>query len=321
MPVNQTNRDSEITPKPLALVSIILATYNGEKYLAQQLESLLQQTYSNIEIIAVDDASSDKTLDILNEYAGKHPNMKVFVNEENIGFIKNFDKGCSLSSGQFIAPCDQDDYWDPAKTEKLVNNIGNSAMAFCDSFVCDEHLNKKGKKISDKVNCQDFTSCLQQCVYCRIYGHATLITREVYTKSSPFISDIPHDWWLCYNATLLGGIKYIDEPLVYYRQHADNAIGVVGEKRRKHHKKIKETGVKQKIRNRVKAFYEICPEHLSKEKKVLHELVESYQNFSPVNDIKRAVLFFMYCRDFLAPKKKSLFMKYLFCFKMFVKIK
>jgi glycosyltransferase involved in cell wall biosynthesis len=81
--------EEEITKNEnLKLVSIVLATYNGEEFLEQQLESLFQQTYTNIEIIAVDDCSSDKTVEILSKYAEKHRNFKVFVNEINLGFIK-----------------------------------------------------------------------------------------------------------------------------------------------------------------------------------------------------------------------------------------
>lgn len=308
------------TDSQTVLVSIVLCTYNGEAFLQQQLESLLIQSYQNIEIIAVDDRSSDKTVEILTSFAEKHPNMKVFVNEANLGFIRNFDKACSLASGQFIAPCDQDDYWEPAKIEKLMNHIGDAPMIYSDSFVCDESLNKKSR-ISDKINCQNYISCLQQCIYCRIYGHATLISKAVYEKASPFILDIPHDWWLCYTATLMGGIKYYNEPLVYYRQHAANAIGVIGEKKRKHHKHTEKGDEKEKIRNRVKAFYEMCPDDLTKEKKILFELNKSYQSFSLANNIKRMTLFFNYFKYFLAPKKRSLFMNYLFCFKMFIKIK
>ena len=303
------------------LISIVLATYNGERFLEKQLDSLFNQTYPNLEIIAVDDASSDRTVDILHRYATAQTNLKVFQNEKNLGFIKTFDKACSLALGQYIAPCDQDDYWDRYKIEKLYANIGSSPMIYCDSFIVDEDLNIKEKKISDKVNSINFNSCLQQCVYCRIYGHATLITKALYKKATPFILDIPHDWWLCYLATLLGGIKYLNEPLVYYRQHASNAIGVVGEKRRKHHKKIKETGAKEKIRNRVRAFYELCPDELNREKQILQELMVSYQDFSFVNNLRRGLLFFKYYNYFLAPKKKSAFMKFLFCFKMFIKIK
>jgi glycosyltransferase involved in cell wall biosynthesis len=305
----------------LPLVSIVLATYNGEKFLEKQLDSLFLQSYPNIEVVAVDDGSSDKTIEILQEYAVKYTNMKVVLNKENLGFIKNFDKGCALASGQFIAPCDQDDYWDPLKIEKLVKNIGSAPMIYCDSYICDENLNIKEKKISDKVNCINFFSCLQQCVYCRIYGHATLISKDVYKKATPFIVHIPHDWWLCYISTLMGEIKFLNEPLVYYRQHSSNAIGVVGEKRRQHQKQNKEKGAKLKIRNRVRSFYEICPEQLTEEKRVLHQLLTSYESFSLTNNVKRVLLFFKYFRYFLAPKKKSLIMQYLFCLKMFVKIK
>lgn len=303
------------------LISVVLAAYNGEKYLPQQLESLFNQTYPNVEIIAIDDGSIDSTVEILQEHSAQHPGMKVIINEENLGFIRALDKGCSYASGEFIALCDQDDYWDEYKLEKLLDNMGNRPMIYSDSFICNEDLSKKDVKISDRVNCFTYTSCLQLCVYSRIYGHATLMSKAVYKQASPFISDIPHDWWLCYIASLNGEIRYLDEPLVYYRQHSSNAIGVVGEKKRKHHKRNKETGQKQRIRNRVKAFYDICPAHLTREKKVLHELLNSYKSFSLENNIRRAILFFTYFKYFLAPKKKSLFMKYLFCLKMLVKIK
>ena len=85
------------------LVSVVLTTYNGQPFLAQQLDSLFQQTYPYIEIIAVDDGSRDQTVAILREYAGRHPNMKVTLNETNLGFIRNFEKGCRLSTGRWIA--------------------------------------------------------------------------------------------------------------------------------------------------------------------------------------------------------------------------
>jgi glycosyltransferase involved in cell wall biosynthesis len=318
---SETGPNSNQTSEKLPLVSIVMAAYNGERFLEEQLKSLFSQTYRQIEIIVVDDGSMDNTVKLLQENAAQHPNMKVFLNHKNIGFIKTFDKACSLASGELLAPCDQDDCWESSKIEKLVNNIGNAAMIYSDSYVCDENLKIKDKKISDKVNCIDFNSCLQQCIYSRIYGHATLFTKTLYQKSTPFILDIPHDWWLCYNATLTGGIKYFNEPLVYYRQHAANAIGVVGEKRKRQPEQKKDEGVKERTRNRVRAFYERCPTQLVEEKKVLKELVDCYRSFSLTNNIKRTGLFLMHVHDFLAPKKKSLIMKYLFCLKMFVKIK
>lgn len=308
----------------LPLVSIVLATYNGERFLRQQFDSLLSQTYSNLEIIAVDDNSNDATLSILNEYAANHHHVKVYVNESNLGFIKNFDKGCSLSTGDLIALCDQDDYWSNDKIEKLVNAIGTAPMIYSDSYLCRHDLQSMNKKVSDVVNCVPFINCLQQAVFCRIYGHATLFTRSLYNASTPFLAAIPHDWWLSYTATLHGEIKYLPEPLVYYRQHDSNLFGVVGGKRRKHQKQDKlekKRLEKIKIRQRVAAFYEQCPGNKEREKKVLLALTNCYQSFSLKNNITRVILYLKNRNDFLMVKKQSSLHKLMFCFKMFVKIK
>lgn len=305
------------------LVSIVLATYNGEKFLQQQLDSLLAQTYKNIEIIAVDDVSTDNTVAILNQFAARHPNMKVIVNETNLGFIKNFDKGCSLASGELIAPCDQDDYWDETKIEKLVAHIGSSPMIYCDSFTCDHNLDKTGKKISDLVNCQPFNNCLQQAIFCRIYGHASLFTKKLYKAATPFLNIIPHDWWLSFCATTIGEIQFFPEALVYYRQHSSNLFGVVGVKRKnKPESKQEKKQIEQtNIRTRIKTFYQICPQELTVEKQVLSTLVKCYGNFSIKNNITRFLTFLRYRDTFLIVKKHSAMHRFFFCFKMFYKIK
>src|SRR5579875_3123867 len=202
------------------LVSVVMATYNGEKYLSTQLDSVLQQTYSNLEITIVDDGSTDSTKEILNSYAKKYKNITVIFNEKNLGYVKNFEKGCKFSIGDFIALCDQDDYWLPDKIEKMLNAIDDCAMVFCNSLLCDEDLKSTGVCISDRAVCKPFSSCLEQAVFCRIYGHATLIKRSLIEKVIPFLDVIPHDWWLSYLATLHGGINYLPEVLVWYRQHS-----------------------------------------------------------------------------------------------------
>jgi glycosyltransferase involved in cell wall biosynthesis len=305
------------------LVSIVMATYNGEKYLQQQLDSIFQQTYDNIEIIAVDDASTDNTLNILNTYSLKHNNMKVFSNETNIGYIKNFEKGFMLSSGSFIAPSDQDDVWHTNKIKLLVEAINDCSLVYCDSFICNENLETNGEKISDKAQFSNFNSCLQQAIFSRIYGHTILFKRELLKKIIPFTEIIPHDWWIIFNAVLKGHVKYIAEPLVYYRQHDMNAVGVIGRKEKpKTHVKIKDKNVyNYKTRMRIKVFYEACPETMPKEKQVLRQLQESYKDFSFKNNLKRMILFFKHKDVFLATKRYSLLHKNLFCLKMFLKIK
>jgi glycosyltransferase involved in cell wall biosynthesis len=306
------------------LVTIVMATYNGSLYLAEQMGSLTSQTYPNLEIIVVDDCSTDDTVKILNRFQQQYPNIKIVSNETNLGYIKNFEKGCLMANGELIALCDQDDFWHCDKIKNMQAAIGNYPLIYCDSILCDENLKPLGVNISDRVNSIDFNSCLQQAVFCRIYGHATLIKKSFLQHTMPFLEVIPHDWWLCYLATFYGGIKYLPEPLVSYRQHEANIFGVVGSKRRKHNKIDKAERNKMemsRIRTRINAFYDACPDDVVKEKEVLKKLVKTYRSFSLINNFQRVLLFFKYQKKFLASKKRSAIRRYLFCLKMFVKIK
>ncbi len=312
------------TAKQLPLVSIVIATYNGSLFLAQQMESVVAQTYSNIEIIVVDDCSTDNTIEILKDFQLQYPHINIYSNKINLGYVKNFEKGCTLASGTYIALCDQDDVWHVDKIKKMQAVIGSYPVIYCDSVLCDENLQPIGVNISDRGNCHDYDNCLQQAIFCRIYGHATLIRKDFMQKVIPFLEVIPHDWWLSYMATFYGGIKYLNEPLASYRQHSANIFGAAGGKSRKHNKinKAEKNRLeKKRIRIRIKAFYNNCPNELVKEKEVLRRIVKSYENFSLLNNFQRMVLFFKYKNLLLASKKRSALRKYLFCLKMFVMIK
>ena len=96
------------------MIGIAMTTYNGEKYLKEQIDSILNQTVSDFELIVCDDVSSDSTMDILNDYAEKDDRIHVFRNEENLGFLKNFEKAiriCLDRSAEYVALADQDDIW------------------------------------------------------------------------------------------------------------------------------------------------------------------------------------------------------------------
>src|SRR5665811_477003 len=105
------------------LVSIVMATYNGEKYLRQQLDSILEQTYQHFELIVVDDASTDETLSILEEYAALDDRIHVFPAERNLGLVPNFERGLRLAEGDFIALSDQDDIFRKDKIELLLTAL------------------------------------------------------------------------------------------------------------------------------------------------------------------------------------------------------
>ena len=305
------------------LVSIVMTTYNGEKYLKEQLDSIVQQTYKNIEIIIVDDCSTDKTSEILINYAAQYKNIGLYFNEQNLGYIKNFEKGFLLSSGSFIAPSDQDDVWHTNKIKLLIEAIDDCSLIYSDSFICNENLETNGKKISDKVHFSNLNSCLQQAVFSRIYGHTILFKRELLKRIIPFTEILPHDWWITFNAAIESCIKFEDKPLVYYRQHAKNAVGAIGRTEKvKKQMEVKNTHFAvEEHRKRVELFYNACPENLKHEKEVLRNLNESYKNFSFKNNLKRMMLFFKYKEYFLAPKKHSWLQRNLFPLKMFLKIK
>ncbi len=161
------------------LVSIIIATYNGGKYLESQLASIVDQTYQNIEIIILDDGSTDNTRNILTDHAAKHKNIQLHFNERNLGYIKNFEKGCRLASGNYISFCDQDDVWELNKTEILMNAIGDYPMVYCDDEMVDENLQPLGKKHSDLKALSSFDNCLYFATDNCVGGHNLVMRKEI----------------------------------------------------------------------------------------------------------------------------------------------
>src|SRR6187431_132670 len=105
------------------LISIVLCTFNGARFLEEQIESILNQTYPNIELLISDDASIDDSIMILKKYE-HHPLVKLFYNKQNVGFSKNFECAAMLTNGDYIAFSDQDDIWLPNKIENLYKAIG-----------------------------------------------------------------------------------------------------------------------------------------------------------------------------------------------------
>ena len=206
----------------LPLVSIALCTYNGERFLAQQLNTLISQTYKNLEIIVVDDCSVDNTFSILTDYASKHDNIHLYKNEYNKGFLKNFEEATLYCKGDFIAFCDQDDLWHPQKIELQVAAIGDNMFIYHDSEFIDDNDQPLGKKMSDVFNFyrggQSEVFLFNNCVS----GHAMLIRRGLLKYAFPLKENYYHDWWLAYVATNIGTIDFIPQCLVQYRQHEES---------------------------------------------------------------------------------------------------
>jgi len=212
------------------LVSIAMATYNGEKFLSEQLDSIYKQTYKNIEVIVCDDCSTDTTINILEEYKQKY-GLKYYLNEKNLGYVKNFEKVASLCNGEFIAFSDQDDIWLPEKIEILLKNIENNLLIFSDAQV----ININKEIISNSR--YDYLSKLenvkpayyQNFIKKNAFGCMILINKKLLNHALPFKKEIGHDNWLIITATKLDSIIFIDRQLIMYRIHgqnvSDNAFG------------------------------------------------------------------------------------------------
>jgi glycosyltransferase involved in cell wall biosynthesis len=214
-----------------ALVSIALCTYNGEAYLREQLDSIVDQSYPAIELIAVDDCSSDNTLKILEEYAAKYPYIQVFVNPQNLGYIRNFEKALRLCNGDFIALSDQDDIWDLRKIEKQVKAIGNHLLIYHDSEFVDQNGQSLYSKMSDIMNLYRGDRPEAFLFFNCISGHSVLMKKELRDELLPFPNAYFHDWWMGYVATNLGSIDFINESLVKYRQHQKADTNILKRKR------------------------------------------------------------------------------------------
>jgi glycosyltransferase involved in cell wall biosynthesis len=214
-----------------ALVSIALCTYNGEAYLREQLDSIVNQSYAAIELIAIDDCSSDNTLTILEEYAAKYSFIKLFVNPKNLGYIRNFEKALRLCTGDFIALSDQDDIWDLKKIEKQVNAIGNNLLIYHDSEFVDQNGRSLNRYMSDIMNLYRGDQPEAFLFFNCISGHSVLMKKELRDELLPFPDAYFHDWWMGYVGTNLGSIDFIEESLVKYRQHHKADTNILKRKR------------------------------------------------------------------------------------------
>ena len=219
-------------------LSVAMCTYNGAKYLREQLNSIVNQTRLPDEMIIYDDDSSDDTVEILNDFKKEAPfPVKIYQNSSNCGPTKNFEKAISLCVGDIIALSDQDDVWMPHKLEKLENTLEkypDAGYVFSNALVVNEKLNSSGNTIWD---CILFTKN-QRERFKQGYQLEILLKHNVVTgatmafraEARKWILPIPKEWvhdaWIALLLSAIGanGI-FVEEPLIKYRQHRNLLIG------------------------------------------------------------------------------------------------
>lgn len=213
-------------------VSVVVCTYNGEKYIKYQLESIIFQSRVVDEIIVCDDASSDKTVEIVNLIKEKHDNISWIIqrNEISLGVTKNFEKACSIASGEIVFFSDQDDIWEVNKVEKLlsffdsndVELVFGNAMLFDEKGVMEDDLFQRvgfDKKAFDN---NPFKLILKNWY---VTGATMVCRRSFIQKNLPFPDFWLHDQWLSFVATSENKIVFEKEKLTRYRQHNNQVVG------------------------------------------------------------------------------------------------
>ena len=211
----------------MPVISIAMATYNGEKYLREQLDSILNQTYSDFELVVCDDCSKDATVAILQEYATKDTRIKIHVNDENLGFKKNFEKAILLCQGEYIALSDQDDVWTENHLEVLIDNLddcylvcSNAQLIDSDGQLLGGSVKPDSVYIANKGN-EQFLQLLHGNF---VQGCTCLFKREIIPFLFPIPSEfVTHDYWFGLVAAVKGGVRYTSEKLVNYRVHQNNS--------------------------------------------------------------------------------------------------
>lgn len=240
------------------VIAVVMTTYNGERFLAQQIESLLSQTLKPDTIIICDDRSSDNTIEILEQFKKSH-GIRYFVNEERLGVVGNFKKAVALaSSADYIALCDQDDIWLPEKLEKsilelsLIDDGITPAMIYSDLIVIDQQNNILNPSLTNEMG----TDKYQHCLTTLLFGNFTLgCTILMNRQMSKLFADIPinpvfnHDAWITLIAFSFGKVSCLPEAGILYRKHENNVTFA-------HHKKSKRL---ERVKNHVKSI--LGPDH------------------------------------------------------------
>ena len=216
-------------------IDILLPTYNGEKYLREQLDSILNQTYKNIRLIISYDCSKDSTPEILEAYRNKDSRIELYLQKENIGVVKGIEFLLQKVKSKYYMLADQDDVWLPIKVEKSIETLKreNADLVFGDLEVVDENLktiypsfgdfmllNRKINKYIDSYKVNYLYNCVTGCT--------VLSKKEFIEKILPIPAEskyLIHDHWIGIMAALNGKLAYMPEKYIKYRQHGNNQVG------------------------------------------------------------------------------------------------
>lgn len=220
-------------------LSVAICTYNGSKFLFEQLQSIAKQTRQPDELVVCDDRSTDSSVEIVRKFASSVPfPVRVFVNSENLGSTRNFEQVIRLCEGEIIALADQDDVWLPEKLERMeqiFTNSPNVGLAFSDAAIVDASLKATGERMWSLLNFNEKEQGAirnGQALHVLLPGwFVTGATAAFRARFRELLLPIPldlaliHDGWLGAVISSVADVTLIPEPLILYRQHAQQQIG------------------------------------------------------------------------------------------------
>ena len=274
------------------MVDILMATYNGEAYAGEQIESLQKQTYTDWRLWVHDDGSTDKTVAVVQSYANKDKRIHVVDDRvKGLGVARNFLHLLQYADEEYIMFCDQDDVWLPEKLEKMVKAISSRDQSKAQAVYSNAYLWSKKRGIIADRNTLTYPTTLKQLLFLNtgIQGAAGIFnqkTREL--LSVPLRHYAMHDHALLLCAMTMGEVSYIDEPLMYYRQHEHNVTGnAPGSMQKKCLQQWENRHIPLVSRDHLeglRAFYEVWQDKLKEEDR---ETIELFLSLPEKSFIKR----------------------------------
>ena len=209
-----------------------MSTYNGEQFLAEQIDSIQQQTFKDWQLLIRDDGSSDQTPEIIKSFVAQDPRI-VFINEhdrENFGVIKNFFTLIKHDKADYYFFSDQDDVWLEDKLETMLAAARQypdqlPLMVYTDLCVVDQNLQVMNQSMIRSQSHHANTELVQELTENTVTGGVAMINHALAERWRTLDNIIMHDWYLAVLATAIGKLVYIDQPGELYRQHDNNVLG------------------------------------------------------------------------------------------------
>lgn len=216
--------------------SVVLSTYNGEKYIEEQLRSIFEQTVKPDEIIVCDDCSVDHTKEIVKKCLNGCGITNIFIeHEQNRGVVKSFEEAIKKAQGDIVFLCDQDDVWCPNKIQTYLKYFlrkPNCKLVFADAYITDEKLHVKKKSLWDSLNlrfnnCSSNEQIVDEMLRRNVFtGMSMAFRKNIINEAEDFPDNMLHDEYIGWLALSSGYVVPIEKKLVLYRQHSNNVVGI-----------------------------------------------------------------------------------------------